>query len=243
MSSRVALVTGGSRGIGRAISLALAEAGHRVAVNYRADVEAAKEVATSIEAAGGEVLLVQGDVSKTADVEAMFDEIEGSFGEVSVLVNNAGIRADGLAIRMSDDAWDKVISTNLFGPFACSRRALLPMLRSRWGRIINIASVVGLRGNPGQANYAAAKAGLIGLTRTLAKEVGAKGVTVNAVAPGLVDTDLTGDMADSSALLSQVPAGKAATPENIAPLAMFLASEEAGYINGAVVTADGGMTA
>ncbi|MGI8407090.1 MAG: 3-oxoacyl-ACP reductase FabG [Actinomycetota bacterium] len=243
MSSRVALVTGGSRGIGRAISLSLAEAGHRVAVNYRADVEAAKEVATTIEAAGGEVLLVQGDVSKTADVEAMFDEVEGSFGEVSVLVNNAGIRVDGLAIRMSDEAWDKVISTNLFGPFACSRRALLPMLRSRWGRIINIASIVGLKGNPGQANYAAAKAGLIGLTRTLAKEVGAKGITVNAVAPGLVDTDLTGDMVDSSALLSQVPAGKAATPENIAPLALFLASEEAGYINGAVVTADGGMTA
>ncbi|MBA2725657.1 MAG: 3-oxoacyl-ACP reductase FabG [Actinobacteria bacterium] len=243
MSSRVALVTGGSRGIGRAISLSLAAAGHRVAVNYRADVEAAKEVATTIEAAGGEVLLVQGDVSKTADVEAMFDEVEGSFGEVSILVNNAGIRVDGLAIRMSDEAWDKVISTNLFGPFACSRRALLPMLRARWGRIINIASVVGLKGNPGQANYAAAKAGLIGLTRTLAIEVGAKGITVNAVAPGLVDTDLTGDMADSSVLLSQVPAGKAATPENIAPLALFLASEEAGYINGAVVTADGGMTA
>lgn len=243
MSSRVALVTGGSRGIGRAISLSLAAAGHRVAVNYRADVEAAKETATVIEAGGGEALLVQGDVSKTTDVEAMFAQVEEGFGAVSILVNNAGMRADGLAIRMTDDAWDKVIATNLFGPFACSRRALLPMLRSRWGRIVNIASVVGLKGNPGQANYAAAKAGLIGLTRTLAREVGAKGVTVNAVAPGLVDTDLTADLGDSQALLTQVPAGRAGTPDDIAPLITFLASEEAGYINGTIVTADGGMTA
>lgn len=241
MSRRVALVTGGSRGIGRAIALELAAAGHRVAVNYRSDVEAAKETSTAIEEQGGEVFLVQGDVSQSAEVERVFDTVEEALGEVAVLVNNAGIRADGLALRMSDEDFNQVLTTDLFGPFACSRRALRPMLRARWGRIINISSVVGLKGNPGQANYAAAKAGLIGLSKTLAQEVGAKGITVNAVAPGFVRTDLTSDVPDR--LLAQVPAGRAATPEDISPVVAFLASDAAAYINGAVVTADGGMTA
>jgi 3-oxoacyl-[acyl-carrier protein] reductase len=222
--------------------LALASAGDRVAVNYRSDVEAAKETVAAVEDLGGEAFLVRADVSRTSEVERMFDEVEDALGTVDVLVNNAGTRVDALALRMSDDAWSKVIATNLFGPFACSRRALLSMLRSRWGRIINIASVVGLKGNPGQANYAASKAGLLGLTQTLAKEVGSKGVTVNAVAPGLVDTDLTGGIATRD-LLAQVPSGEAATPSQIAPLVTFLASEAASYINGAVITVDGGMTA
>lgn len=245
MSDTVALVTGGSRGIGRAISVALAHDGYTVAVNYRGDEGEAKNTLSLVEDAGAEGMIVRADVSNSEDVDRCFSEVEDALGPVGVLVNNAGVRADGLAMAMSDDDWRKVMDVNLFGVFACSRRALRPMLRARWGRIVNITSVAGLRGSPGQINYAAAKAGVIGITRTLAREVGRKGITVNAVAPGLVDTDLTADLKEEQrkALLDPVPVERPATVEDIASVVSFLCSDKAAYITGSVLTADGGMTA
>lgn len=245
MSSRIALVTGGSRGIGRATCVALARRGAAVAVNYRSDAEAAKETLALIERAGGEGIVVEGDVRDPAAIDVMFGRIEDALGPVGILVNNAGLRRDGLGLRITDGMWDEVIQTNLSGAFGCARRALRTMVRSRWGRIVNVASVAGLHGSIGQTNYAAAKAGLIGMTRTLAREVGRKDVTVNAVAPGLVDTDLTSGLPGRrrDELIAEIPAGRAGTTEEIAEVIAFLCSEEAAYINGAVVVADGGMTA
>lgn len=244
MPKPVALVTGGSRGIGRAISERLAQDGFVVAVNFNRDVEAAKEVAARIEDAMGEVHLVQADVSAPAQVEAMFAEVEASAGSVEVLVNNAGTRIDGLTISMTDEAFDRVLRTNLYGPFYCARRALRSMIRARSGRIVNVSSVAGLSGSPGQANYAAAKAGLIGLTRTLAREVGRKGVTVNAVAPGLVDTELTSGLTPQQRdrILQEVPAARAGRVEEIAAAISYLCSEAAEYVNGSVLVIDGAMT-
>lgn len=243
--SEIALVTGASRGIGRAVALALGGRGYAVAVNYHSNGEEAKSTLQALESLGAEGVAVQANVSKTDEVEALFGRVEDELGKVSVLVNNAGVRQDGLALTLSDDAWDKVIGTNLFGTFACCRRALKPMLAARRGRIVNISSSAALRGSPGQANYSAAKAGVIGLTKTLAREVASKGITVNAVAPGYIETDLTGNLTEkqAAALTSAIPQGRAGSPEDVAELVAFLCSPEAGYATGGTYVVDGGLSA
>jgi 3-oxoacyl-[acyl-carrier protein] reductase len=243
--SEIALVTGGSRGIGRAIARALAADGFTVAVNFVGNEGAAKDAVEAIASDGGQAITVQADVSDSSQVDALFDEVEERLGPVNVLVNNAGVRADGLALGMKDDAWRKVIDTNLFGTFACTRRALRPMLRARKGRIVNITSISGLHASPGQANYSAAKAGVIGLTKTVAAEVAGKGIFVNAVAPGLIATDLTAGLNDEQveAIQGRVPAKRIGAPEDVASLVAWLCSERASYITGAVYTVDGGLTA
>jgi 3-oxoacyl-[acyl-carrier protein] reductase len=243
--SEVALVTGGSRGIGRAIAEALAADGYVVAVNFISNEGAAKDTVESIESAGGQAITIQADVADSEKVDAMFTEIEESLGAVVALVNNAGVRADGLALGMKDDAWRRVIDTNLFGTFACTRRALRPMLKARKGRIVNITSISGMHASPGQANYSAAKAGVIGLTKTIAAEVAGKGISVNAVAPGLIATDLTSNLNDKQveAIQGRVPAKRIGTPEDVAALVSWLCSDKATYIMGAVYPVDGGLTA
>ncbi len=241
MPDGCALVTGASRGIGAATARALARDGWPVGVNYRSGEDAAESVVAEIEDAGGKAVALQADVSDPAAPDALLRELNERFGTVLVLVNNAGVRADSLTPQIDDEAWTRVLDTNLSGAFRLIRRALGPMMRARYGRVINIASVVGLRGNPGQANYAASKAALIGLTRTVASEVARRKVTVNAVAPGLVETDLTEGL--SNGLLEAVPARRAGTPEEVAACVRFLASEEAAYVTGSTLTVDGGMTA
>lgn len=236
-----ALVTGGSRGIGAAISVALAQAGWPVGVNYRSDGAAAAETVKLIEQAGGRALALQGDVRKPDHVDSMFERLAAELGAPLVLVNNAGVRADDLALSLGDGEWDQVLDTNLTAAFRMTRRALRPMIRARFGRVINIASVVGPRANPGQSNYAAAKAGLIGMTKTIAVEVARRGVTVNAIAPGLISTDMTADL--DGQLLSAVPARRAGTPEEVAACARFLASEQAAYVTGSTLFVDGGLAA
>jgi len=243
--SEVALVTGGSRGIGRAIAEALAADGFVVAVNFISNEGAAKDTVKSIESAGGQAITIQADVADSEKVDTMFTEIEERLGSVVALVNNAGVRADGLALGMKDDAWRRVIDTNLFGTFACIRRALRPMLKARRGRIVNITSISGMHASPGQANYSAAKAGVIGLTKTIAAEVAGKGISVNAVAPGLIATDLTSNLNDKQveAIQGRVPAKRIGTPEDVASLVSWLCSDKATYIMGAVYPVDGGLTA
>jgi 3-oxoacyl-[acyl-carrier protein] reductase len=244
MPEHVALVTGGSRGIGRAVCLDLAET-HAVAINYISGSEEAKETLAAIENGGGEACLVQGDVSNEEVVDAIFRNVEDALGPVSVLVNNAGIRRDNLAARMATGDWEEVLSVDVTGSFLCSRRAIRSMISRGFGRIVNVSSVAGIRGVPGQANYCAAKAGVIGLTRSLAREIGRKNVTVNAVAPGLIETDLTTSLNGKrfEALVAEIPVGRPGTPEEIAAVVAFLCSDKAAYINGSVVVADGGMTA
>ena len=241
----VALVTGASRGIGREIAKSLAAAGHPVAVNYRSDEEGAKETLEAIHAEGGEGFSVQGDVSDPNDVSRLFDDVEEALGPVGVLVNNAGMRKDGLAVRMSEEDFEAVVRTNLTGAFSCTKRALRQMLKARSGRIVNIASVAGLRGSPGQSNYAAAKAGLIGLTKTLAAEVAARNITVNAVAPGPVETELTASLSEKAweALIEAVPQKRAATAAEVAGAVAYLCSDAAAHVTGTVLVIDGGMTA
>ena len=237
-----ALVTGASRGIGAAIATALAAEGWPVGVNYRADADGAERVVAAIEAAGGRAVAVQGDVAEPAAADPLFAAVEERFGPVMVLVNNAGVRADNLSPQIPDEDWDRVIQTNLSGAFRLTRRALRSMMRARFGRVINIASVVGQRANPGQSNYAASKAGLIGMTKTIAAEVARRGVTVNAVAPGLVETELASGI-DEERFLSAVPARRAGTAEEVAACVRFLASEEAAYVTGSTLTVDGGLSA
>jgi 3-oxoacyl-[acyl-carrier protein] reductase len=236
-----ALVTGASRGIGAAIASELAAAGWAVGVNYRADEDAAQGTVARIQAAGGQAVAVRADVTVAAEAEALFDSVQQEFGRVLVLVNNAGVRRDDLAISLTDSDWDQVIDTNLSAAFRATRIALRGMIRERFGRVINIASVVGPRANAGQANYAAAKAGLIGMTRTIAVEVARRGVTVNAIAPGLIETDMTASL--DGELLSAVPARRAGRPEEVAACVGFLASERAGYVTGSTLYVDGGLGA
>ena len=236
-----ALVTGGSRGIGAATARALAQDGWPVGVNYRSDGDAADAVVKEIEDAGGKAVALQADISEPAAPDALLAELKERFGTVHVLVNNAGVTADALLPQIDDEAWARVLDTNLCGAFRLIRRAIGPMMRARHGRVINIASVVGIRGNPGQANYAASKAGLIGLTRTVAAEVARRKVTVNAIAPGIVASEMTEGL--SNGLLEAVPARRAGTPEEVAACVRFLASEEAAYVTGTTLTVDGGMAA
>jgi len=241
LSGKVAIVTGSSRGIGKAIALKLADAGASVVVTGH--IEDAEPVAKEIRAKGRQSLAVRASVTSAADIEKLVDATLSTFGRVDILVNNAGITRDQLVLKMSEDDWDAVLDTNLKSVFLCTRAVLRPMLKQRWGRIINISSVIGLIGNPGQANYAASKAGIIGFTRTIAKEVGSRGITANVIAPGFIETRMTQAMnqAQRQELMKRIPLGSLGTPEDVAEAAAFLASEGARYITGQVLGVDGGM--
>ncbi|MBK9712307.1 MAG: 3-oxoacyl-[acyl-carrier-protein] reductase [Kouleothrix sp.] len=243
LKDKVALVTGGSRGIGRAIATTLAAAGATVVVNYKGNQAAADEVVREIAAGDGQALAVQADISQAAEVERLFKAVLERYGRIDILVNNAGITRDNLLLRMKEDDFDTVLATNLRGVFLCTKAALRPMTRARGGRIINITSVVGLMGNAGQANYAAAKAGIIGFTKSTAREMASRAITVNAIAPGYIDTELTGVLSDQirAAILDNIPLGRLGTPQDVANLVCFLASDAAAYITGQTVTVDGGM--
>jgi len=242
LSARVAIVTGSGQGIGREIALTLAEHGAIVVIS---DINAttANEVAAEIVAKNGKGMAITVDVTVQEEVASLVDQTVSSFSQIDILVNNAGIARDTLLMRMSSTDWDQVLATNLKGAFLCTQAVMRHMIRQRWGRIINIASVVGLIGNSGQANYAAAKAGLIGLTKTTAREVAARGVTANAIAPGFIDTEMTRKLSDNAKqeFLRQIPLGYAGLPKDVADAVAFLASEEARYITGHVLNVDGGM--
>jgi 3-oxoacyl-[acyl-carrier protein] reductase len=241
--ARIAFVTGGSRGIGRACAVALAEAGHRVAFCYSSDEDGAKETRSAIETTGADVLAARADVRDPAAVDSAFSEIEDAFGPVEVLVNNAGLNHDGLVARMTDEQWASVVDTNLTAAFHTIRRAAPKMMRARWGRIVNVSSVVGQRGGPGQANYAAAKAGLLGLSRSVAQELAPRNVTCNVVAPGPIVTAMTEGLSEEWQVKAQesVPLGRFGRPEEVGAVVSFLCSDLAGYVTGALVPVDGGL--
>ncbi len=240
---RTAIVTGGSRGIGKAVALKLAEDGMNLAISFRGNQEAAEETAKQCEAKGAAVLLVQGDVARSEDCEALVSKTLEAFGRVDILVNNAGITRDGLLARMSEEDYRAVLEVNLVGPWNMMKATSRVMMKQRYGRIVNMSSVTGLSGNLGQTNYAAAKAGIIGMTKSYAKEVASRGITVNAVAPGFIDTDMTEAMPDSAKdkICQNIPAGRTGKPEDVAAAVHFLVGENAGYITGEVLRVDGGM--
>ncbi len=242
--SGVALVTGASRGIGRAIALKLAGDGFSVAVNYASSAARAEAVVGEIASAGGNAMAVRADVGDPDAVSSMFESVSAELGPVAVLVNNAGITDDGLLLRMSVDQWDNVMNTNLRSAFLCTKAALRSMLRARAGRIINISSVSGISGNPGQGNYAASKAGVIGFTKSVAKEVGSRGITVNAIAPGFIQTDMTAALGNTvtDAVAKQIALGRLGLPEEVASVVGYLASDGASYITGQTIIVDGGLT-
>ena len=241
---RLALVTGGGRGIGRAIATELARKGFDIAVNYNSSATAAEELCREISALGIKAAAFKADVSRSADVSGLFKEIEQSLGTVQVLVNNAGITRDNLLMRMKEEEWSDVVAANLNSAFYCTKEAIRGMVKARWGRIVCIASVVGLIGNAGQANYSATKAGLIGFAKSVAREYAAKGVTANIIAPGFIATDMTNVLKENvrSAMLEQIPAGRMGSPEDVAKAVAFFASDESAYLTGQVLAVDGGMT-
>ena len=243
LDGKCALVTGASRGIGRAVALKLASEGAKVALNFAGNEAAANAVCEEIKSAGGQAILVKADVSDEAAVQQMVQTVAEAFERIDILVNNAGITRDGLLARMKEEDWDAVLSTNLKGVFLTTKAATKLMMKQRTGRIVNMASVVGVTGNAGQANYSAAKAGVIGFTKTIAKELASRGITANAVAPGFIDTDMTSALSDKAkeAALSGIPLGRMGTPEDIAAAVLFLVSDQASYITGQVLNVDGGM--
>ena len=245
LEGKVALVTGASRGIGAVVACRLAQAGAKVGVNYHASLDAASQVVDSINQAGGEALLVGGDVSQQESAEAVIKQTVDHWGNIDILINNAGINKDRLLLRMSPEDFDSVIAVNLRGAFLCTRYVMPHLIRQRSGRVINMSSVVGLSGNPGQANYAAAKAGLVGLTKALAREVASRNVTVNALAPGYITTAMVEELSEETQakILARIPMGRFGTPEDVAEAVLFLCSAGAGYITGQVLTIDGGMIA
>jgi 3-oxoacyl-[acyl-carrier protein] reductase len=240
---KVALVTGASRGLGRAIAIKLATCGIKVAINYLTNDEEANKVAQKIDSSGGEAMLCKADVSDADAVRQMTRQIVKQWGKIDILVNNAGIVRDTLLLRMPDEAWDEVLDTNLRGAYLCTKYALRSMMEQGWGRIINIASLAGLVGNAGQANYSAAKGGLIAFTRAVAREVGPRHITVNAIAPGFIVTEMTDKLPQEAkdAVLARIPLGRFGTTEDVAQLTAFLASEVAGYITAQVISIDGGV--
>ncbi len=237
------LVTGGSRGIGKATCLKFAKMGMNVVVNYKSNDKAAMQVVEEISKLGSQGLAVMADVANPDSVDAMFKEIAETLGDIDILVNNAGIINDGLLMRMSNEAWNEILATNLNGAFYCTRTAIRNMIRKRWGRIVNVASVIGVEGNIGQANYAASKGGLISFSKSIAKEVATRNITVNAVAPGYIATDIVDGISDEvqAIILSRIAQGRLGSPEEVASLITFLASEEAAYITGEVIRVDGGI--
>ena len=243
LAGKRALVTGASRGIGRAVALRLAAEGASVALNYRAGREDAESAAAEIASAGGSAVVLPGDVSVAAEAEALVTGAAEALGGLDILVNNAGVTRDNLLMRLSEEDWDAALNTNLKGAFLCSKAAVRPMLRQRFGRIVNMSSVVALTGNPGQANYTAAKAGLIGFTRTVAREVASRGITVNALAPGFIETQMIESIPDDlrGQILERIPLGKFGSPEDVAGCVAFLCSGDGAYITGQTISIDGGL--
>ena len=241
---RVAIVTGGGRGIGRAVAVRLANEGADVAISYRSNDETAESAAEEVRVAGVRCEIFKGDVASAGDVEALIKGVTEVFGRIDILVNNAGLTRDNLMMRMKEEEFDDVLNTNLKGTYLCTRAVLRPMIRARWGRIVNVSSVVGLVGNAGQANYAASKAGINGFTKSVAREVAQRGITANVVAPGYVETELTGSLPEKvkDQIRDQVPAGRFGDAEEVAEVVAFLAGEGAGYVTGQTVAVDGGMT-